>query len=99
MTSLTAGVKPNSFAMRLHRAGLVSREMLTRARATHIPTADRFLEMIEVVQSQIDIDASKYHIFVQALSDACPFLAEELRQYFSKFVQLRSVPVYMQWYC
>ncbi len=74
--------------MRLHRAGLVSREMLARARATHISAADRFLEMIEAVQSQVYLDASKYHIFVQALSDVCPFLAEELRQYFGKFVQL-----------
>ncbi len=86
VSTLAADVNSSLFARRLHAVDLISRQVLAKARARDISATDRFADMIEAVQSEINRDAAAYHTFLKVIKDVCPFLAERLMKYYGKSV-------------
>ncbi len=86
VSTLAADVNPSLFARKLHAFDLISQHLLAKARARDVSATDRFADMIEAVQSEINQDAAAYHTFLEVIKDVCPFLAERLMKYYGKSV-------------
>ena len=84
--SLAADVNPSLFARKLHAADLVSRHVLEKARVVAVSAPERFDDMIQAVQSKIQLDASTFHTFLQTLKDLCPLLARVLMTYYGEWL-------------
>ena len=82
---LAASVDPAEFAQKLCEKELVSEHIVAGASVLGVLTAkQRLRPVITAVKSQIQLNASKYHTFVDVLLKVLPGLAEMLNKFFSK---------------
>ncbi len=84
VNSLAAQVDPSLFAQKLNEVGLVSQYVVQKASIRDIPPANRVQDIIQAVLSQISLDSSKYHVFIEVLQAEHSLLAEKLTQCYGK---------------
>ncbi len=82
--SLAAEVDPSLFAQSLRECDLVSANVLAKASIREVPVPSRFQDVIAGVQSQINLDSSRYHTFIKVLRLSHPLLAKKLTKFFGK---------------
>jgi hypothetical protein len=86
---LAANVDPAEFAQILCEEELVSEAIVAGANVLGVQTPkQRIRPVITAVKSQIQLNASKYHAFVDVLQKVLPGLAETLHKFFSKHTAL-----------
>ncbi len=82
--SLAAQVDPRLFAQKLNEAHLVSSYVVQKVSVRDIPPANRVQDIIQAVLSQIKLDSTKYHVFIEVLQTEHSLLADKLTQYYGK---------------
>ncbi len=91
--SLSAEVDPSLFAQSLRECDLVSANVLAKASVRAVPVPSRVQDLIAGVQSQINLDPSRYHTFIKVLRYFHPLLAKKLTSFFGKCSN--SLEIYM----
>ncbi len=84
VNSLTAQVDPSLFAQKLNEAHLVSSYVVEKASARDTLSSNRVQDIIQAVLSQISLDSTKYHEFIDILRTEHSLLAEKLTQCYGK---------------
>lgn len=89
---LAANVDPAEFAQILCEEELVSEAIVAGANVLGVQTPkQRIRPVITAVKSQIQLNASKYHAFVDVLQKVLPGLAETLHKFFTTSLELHVV--------
>ncbi len=88
---LVAQVDPRLFAQKLNEAHLVSSYVVQKVSVRDIPPANRVQYIIQAVLSQISLDSTKYHVFIEVLrmEQSLRTLADKLTQYYGKLILSR----------
>ncbi len=84
--SLAAQMDPRLFAQKLNESHLVSSYVVQKVSVQDIPPANRVHDIIQAVLSQIKLDPSKYHVFIEVLrmEQSLSTLADKLTQCYGK---------------
>ncbi len=91
VNSLGAQVDPSLFAQKLNEAHLVSSYVVEKASARDTLSSNHVQGIIQAVLSQISLDSSKYHVFIEVLrmEQSLRTLADKLTQYYGKLILSR----------
>ncbi len=91
INSLAAKVDPGLFAQKLCEGGLVSSYVVDNASIHGVPPSHRAPDIIRAVLAQINLEPSKYHVFIRILKGVHPLLADKLTEFFGKITHYSAM--------